>query len=321
MTEDEFKDRYIAEHDIYDKWGKFVTDYIVKNLDDKILLRIPPEPRMKQINSIISKAYYRNKPYKNPYEEITDKVGTRFVVLLTDEIKHIADVVEAADFWTASKDRDYETERNKTPELFTYQSVHYIVKNNKPIRFLETEIPPHTPCEIQIRTLLQHAYSELTHDTIYKPTIRTTPNMFRLIARSMALIETTDNNFMEVTNEIKALEEKRNIYLHSLEDYYKSITDLDFEPKFNILILDTFSEYLDKVSVEEIIKFMEDHQTFKQIILKKSKNNFLYSQPIILYLLYLILEYTAYTINAWPLEPKYLESLFTDLGVSKPASI
>src|SRR3546814_12228521 len=26
-----------------------------------------------------------------------------------------------------------------------------------------------TPCEVQLRTLLQHAHSQLTHDTIYKP--------------------------------------------------------------------------------------------------------------------------------------------------------
>lgn len=40
-----------------------------------------------------------------------------------------------------------------------------------------------TPCEVQVRTLLQQAHSELTHDTIYKPRVVQTPDMHRAAAR------------------------------------------------------------------------------------------------------------------------------------------
>ena len=49
-----------------------------------------------------------------------------------------------------------------------------------------------------MRTLLQHAHSELTHDTIYKPSVVQTPAMLRAAAKSMALIEATGDYFEEL---------------------------------------------------------------------------------------------------------------------------
>src|SRR3546814_10997244 len=60
-----------------------------------------------------------------------------------------------------------------------------------------------TPCEVQLRTLLQHAHSQLTHDTIYKPKTIASSHTKRFVARSMALIETVDDFFVQVMIEIE----------------------------------------------------------------------------------------------------------------------
>ena len=122
----------------------------------------------------------------------------RFVVLLTSDIRKICDVIDNAEskkFWTASKDRDYEKERDEKPLEFTYQSVHYVLRAKQGIQLEGTNIPEGTACEIQIRTLLQHAHSELTHDTLYKPKANAASSVKRTVAKSMALIEATDEFF------------------------------------------------------------------------------------------------------------------------------
>ncbi|MGC8001178.1 GTP pyrophosphokinase, partial [Salmonella enterica] len=68
------------------------------------------------------------KKYANPYHDITDKAGIRFVVLLTSDIKKIEEALISSPAWEYSKDRDYEEERLAKPLVFTYQSVHYVVR-------------------------------------------------------------------------------------------------------------------------------------------------------------------------------------------------
>jgi ppGpp synthetase/RelA/SpoT-type nucleotidyltranferase len=92
--------------------------------------------------------------------------------------------------------------------LFDYQSVHYVVRAAREMTVGQVVIPAGTPCEIQVRTLLQHAYSEVTHDTIYKSKVEASTETKRSIAKSMALIEASDDYFSEVlrqsTKEIEA---------------------------------------------------------------------------------------------------------------------
>lgn len=234
MTELEFRKKYESEIDIYSEWGNIIKNNILDSLIDKnydlsVLLKIPPNPRIKGIESIISKAYYRGKAYKDPYNEITDKVGVRFVVLFVEEIRIIEDIITNNNKWTYSKDKDFEKEKDLKPTEFVYQSQHYILRNNNSdLNTGKFVIPVDTPCEVQIRTLLQHAYSELTHDTIYKPNFHIQSELHRLASRSMALIETTDTIFTKVNLKLEEIVKERNKYIEELAEIYND-KDLKIE--------------------------------------------------------------------------------------------
>ena len=74
-----------------------------------IFIRLPAKPRLKQDGSLITKAFYRDdKNYKNPFDEITDKVGVRFVVLLENEIEVVCKAIESCGEWDWCKDKDHE---------------------------------------------------------------------------------------------------------------------------------------------------------------------------------------------------------------------
>ena len=133
-------------------------------------LKIPTSLRVKDTDSFLEKALFR-KPKDNPLEEITDQVGVRFVVLLQRDVCRIDKIIQNQTVWEVRKDRDFEYERLQKPDYFAYQSDHFIIFNNNTFHFDGILIPERTPCEIQVRTLLQHAYAEMAHDTDYKPSL------------------------------------------------------------------------------------------------------------------------------------------------------
>jgi ppGpp synthetase/RelA/SpoT-type nucleotidyltranferase len=321
MTESEFITRYKADIPIYSEWGNFVTSEIshllskkLAQVDFNLYLKIPPVPRVKEINSIISKAFYRGKNYKDVYSEITDKVGVRFVVLLQEDIWTISKVIENNSSWVFSKDRDFEEERLKEPLIFDYQSVHYVVSSKKLLTLNEKRIPKNTPCEIQIRTLLQHAYSELTHDTIYKPKNRTSPQVLRMVAKSMALIETTNDLFSKVQSTLESSGEAIMSFLLKLKNLYRTIAVPETEEKLNIFIIDSLQDILLLIDFSDIEKFIQKRSDIKDIISKKYNDLLIYRQPIVLLIYYLVNVQRYKLQKLWPLTDEELRPLFIDLG-------
>lgn len=323
MNEAEFIARYQKELPIYKAWGVYVNKVITDSLSNKLggreelnsFLKIPAKPRVKDLNSLVSKAYYRNKDYTDPYTEITDKVGIRFVVLLKEDIKLISDVINNNEIWSRSKDRDFEKEKLANPTTFDYQSDHYIVKNREKLSVGNTVIPEHTACEIQVRTLLQHAYGELTHDTIYKPKTKASPDIVRSISKSMALIEVTDDIFWQVTMNLKSYQSKSDDFLLKLRGLYEGITNTDYEEKINIFILDAFQDKLGDIQFSDISD-LAAQKLIQDTIKRKYQNSLLYRQPIILLIYYLILEKRNLCQDLWPLTDKELQPLFSDLGIA-----
>jgi putative GTP pyrophosphokinase len=322
-NEENFLQEYNKQKTSLRAWGEYIKDYIIAELEKQkyhieCFLKTEVSVRIKEDRSILVKAFYRDKNYNNPLEDITDKVGIRFVVLLLDDIKIIEQIIEQNKEWNVSRDRDFERERSENPTIFEYQSVHYIIRNNKEITTKNTTIDKSTPCEVQIRTLLQHAYSELTHDTVYKPKQNVSPMIKRLVARSMALIETTDCIFKEVND--KMVEEKNtksNNLLPVLKEEYAKIRIPEESNIIQDLVIDSFKDIIKNVKKEELLKFIsENNPIIKDQINSKYSSQLLFRQPIILLLYYLIYKYPYEIIANWPLTEDLIKPIYVKLGIS-----
>ena len=323
MNQQQFKERYSRDIPMYGAYGRHITSEIVEGIVAKVgrhnlpqVIKIDPLPRVKEVGSLLEKAFYRNKNYTNPYSDITDKVGTRFVVLFLEQINDICDIIESIQNWDASKDRDYEEERQKHPVLFDYQSVHYIVKPKTDLNVDGIVVPAGTPCEVQIRTLLQHAYSELTHDTIYKPHTSVSPVVHRSIAKSMALIETTGSFFSEVKRELdKASGEFMGI-IETLSTYYSTFAGPDIQVKLCNVIIDAYADELKSFDLREVPEFIEANPFIKTRICEKHDQDLLFRQPVVLLLYYLAKNRKHVTRARWLFTEDEISPIFTDLGIS-----
>lgn len=323
MNENNFLDQWEEEKPMYKAWGDFILSEISNKLEETNIFvdsffKNTPQVRLKDNKSIIDKAFYRDKQYASPYVEIEDKVGLRFVVLLLEEIETVTQIIESSDKWACEKSRHFEIEREESPLLFTYQSVHYIVKSKIDINYpnLGLLIKAETPCEIQIRTLLQHAYAELTHNSVYKRKTRVEPQIQRTIAKSMALIETTDDFFSDVSIKLNS-----NIYdtldfQGQLDELYIKYVDSNYSnkpQKLATVILDEFQELISSDTIQKIEILLQEIDISAVI---KDKQELIYRQSIVIFVFYLIKRRTRQAFNNWPLDRKIIEKLATNIGVS-----
>lgn len=324
--EQEFLAKWQNEKAIYLAWGQYISDVITKALGQRIaptkvdyFLKASVRPRLKDDLKLVEKAFYRNKNYSDPYIDITDKVGTRFVVLLGRDVRIVQAALEGVQGWTRSHDRDYEEEQNKNPIAFEYAAVHFVVRPDSDLTVGNFVIPAGTPCEVQIKTILQHAYSELTHDTIYKPQIQATPEMQRNAAKSMALLEATNDYFEKVADQVnEALSAVREI-TGGLSAIYKDATGLDPSPSLlEGLLLDSYEKSVGGDYLQRVRQMLVDKPFLADRIKSKvAEQNPLFAQPSILLAYLDILRRGNRALSSWPLTPDEMEPLLNHLGQSR----
>lgn len=332
MERPDFIKLYEAELPMYEAWADFVLTYI----DSKILshagtknaylewVKIPPSQRVKQVDSLVTKAFIRKRnKYKDPYKEITDKAGIRFVVLLTSQLELLCNIVEGATSWAYSKDKEFDDWKGDDPRLFDYQSVHYIVYANRDIEHNSVLIKEGTPCEVQLRTLLQHAYAELAHDTIYKGNISASPEVRRTFAKSMALMETTDDLLCSA----KELLEKATADINAWKDVIsreaiKRLGDIQLidDSKSADYLLNSVSELLKKTSMDEFLAFLEDprYSYVSDKIKARQLGPVEFRHPFVLLVYFLAKKFRTSLPRKWQLDIEPLEGIYSDLGLQPP---
>jgi len=331
MTEAQLRSTYEAEKPALLAWGKFIVKSVIEKLEAKLgpdrpvryFLKLwPVEPRLKDTKSLVAKAFWRGgKKYENPLSDITDKMGARFVVLLLDDIRIVESVIQGDDRWHAECARDFEEERAAKPLYFDYQSLHYVVRAKCSFEHLSVLVPESTPCEIQIRTLLQHAYSELTHDTIYKPKSALEAektDLLRKVARSMALIESSDELFQTVADAIRQAESDLLTVLERAAKVFRSHLGEPKHADFRLVefILSPFRSSLPLISEKDLNELFESRPYLAEFFRSHAVDSALYETPLILIVLRLIIDDEDRVWRNWPIDRKVIEEIFSVFGLS-----
>lgn len=330
MNRDEFVSLYESEIPMYTAWADYVLTKIDKEIKSRAggnenyfeWVKIPPSKRIKSSDSLATKAFVRKRDkYADPYLEITDKAGVRFVVLLTSQLELLSDIVQECDSWKFSKDKEFDDWKTQDPRMFDYQSVHYVVYASDDIVHNDIKIVKDTPCEIQLRTLLQHAYAELAHDTIYKSSSVASPEVYRSFAKSMALMETTDELLCNAKAKLDEEAQEFNSWRAAVDREAKkrlSDTDIVTDNKLNDYVISSLNDLLNRVSVEEFLSFL-DNESYSYIydrIRSRQDDYAEFRTSIILLTYFLSFRFKSSLHRYWPLDDKILEKIYSDLGLT-----
>lgn len=326
MNEAELKAAYEAQKPYLVAWGNAVNEAVVSRLQVASgltkpfceFLKIPPVWRVKDTDSFLTKALRRGKGYERPLDQITDKVGVRFVVLLLSDVKIIENVIEECELWEAEKSRDFESERTERPHHFDYQSVHYIARPKRPLACGGVTVPVEIVCEIQVRTLLQHAYAELAHDTTYKTSFSVDREVSRQIAKSAALVEATDEIFVYANVKVQAASaELRRVNELTVSAYHRKIGLMPIpDPRLAYSLLDPYREYLAGITTNSVEEFLEKNDFIAERVKERAPLSLFYRHPSVLAVYFLVATQPDAVPKCWPIDSKHLEMIYSDLGFS-----
>lgn len=145
--------------------------------------------RAKTLNSFMEKL--KRKSYVDPFNQLTDFAGARVVCLYSNDIPKVIEIVRREFNVIEEIDKLEELESNK----FGYIGQHFIVELGRGSSGARYDDLKALKCEIQIRTVVQDAWSIIQHHMVYKNESQVPTKLIRKLNSLAALFETVDDQF------------------------------------------------------------------------------------------------------------------------------
>jgi predicted RNase H-like nuclease/ppGpp synthetase/RelA/SpoT-type nucleotidyltranferase len=176
-------------------------------LDDAGINYLSVTGRAKSVASFAAKAARTmdGKPaFTDPLREITDQIGVRVITYVHSDVQAVAGLLD--DQVVVHDDRDMGQE-TASEGRFGYASRHLLIGLD-PAREKQPGFEPlrGRRAQVQIRTVLQHAWAEFEHDIRYKGTIpdEHVPDFDRRFTLAAGLLELADREFSTIRDRLQA---------------------------------------------------------------------------------------------------------------------
>ena len=159
--------------------------------------------RVKDRNSYLEKV--ERKGYKNPILDVTDFCGIRIITFFPSQVFSISKLLR--DIFEIDEGNSTDKIQELGDSKVGYQSVHLVGKLGATRKYIpEYKNLADLQFEIQIRTILQHAWAELVHDGSYKFSGELPPKLQRKLNLQAGALELVDEQLEEISQSIKDYE-------------------------------------------------------------------------------------------------------------------
>ena len=185
---------------VYTQMEKVIPERLKRFFDDAGIIVAAIEHRVKTEKSLAGKLKLKGGKYRDIFD-VTDLVGIRVITFYIDDVDKVASVVERL------FDIDWENsiDKRKAHEIdsFGYLSLHYICRIPESV-YSDPEYPELNKIrfEVQMRTVLQHAWANMNHDTGYKSGVEIPTIYMRNMSRLAGMLELVDDEFSRIRREI-----------------------------------------------------------------------------------------------------------------------
>lgn len=202
------------------------------------------EHRVKTVESFVEKI--ERKSYADPFQQIKDCVGLRIVAFYQDSVQNVVNMIREEFEVDEANSLDKIEDLGETE--FGYRSVHVVVSlSNQRAILREWKRYAGLPAEIQIRSVLQHAWATVSHLLNYKTTSQESRKLLRQLSRLSAHLETVDEEFIILRENIQPetkVEENlegsqiddfdQPLSMKALQDFMKHKVDLQKWERFGV---------------------------------------------------------------------------------------
>ncbi|MFZ5440409.1 MAG: GTP pyrophosphokinase [Myxococcota bacterium] len=197
--------------------------------------------RVKAPASLAHKLARPDKSYRQLWD-VTDLLGLRVATYFEDHVEQVARVVERH----FRVDFSHSADRSRPAG---YRSVHYVCAH-------ERAPHPDFRFELQLRTVLQHAWAEVEHDLGYKVSDAVPEAIRRRFARVAGLLEIADQEFVSIRSELAA---SRDAARRAVEEKGELPIDL---VTLEALVRQPLLESIDRQVAEALGKPLSDEPFF-----------------------------------------------------------
>lgn len=206
VSADEILDKYRGQQDSYSKLAERCR-LLMEQLLASAGVRVHSiSCRPKNQDSLREKLARPGKDYEC-LEDVTDLAGVRIIAYMKDDVDVIADIIESQ--FQIDEENSVDKREAEDPEKFGYASLHYVCcLDERRSRLDEYSAYRDLKFEIQVRSILQHAWAEIEHDLGYKSTHGVPREVRRQFSRLAALLETADEEFMRIRRDLAAYAER-----------------------------------------------------------------------------------------------------------------
>ncbi len=180
------------------------TALVTTLLDDAGINYLSVTGRTKTVSSFAAKAARmvgEELVYTDPLEQITDQIGLRVITYLHSDVAAVADLL--GEELRVIDDRDMGQE-TASEGRFGYASRHLLVTHDEPSE-PGTDGPRSDRAQVQVRTVLQHAWAEFEHAIRYKGSIpeEHAPDLDRRFTLAAGLLELADREFTMIRDRLQ----------------------------------------------------------------------------------------------------------------------
>lgn len=218
----------------YESFAQTVSNLISRLLGADGVAMHSVSHRCKTLNSF--KVKVEKKNCYETLEQITDLAGIRLITHYEDDVDKVAKIIESE--FLVDLENSIDKRQSLDPDRFGYLSLHYVVS----LKSERTELKEYRSfaglkAEIQVRSILQHTWAEIEHDTGYKSSVEVPRHIRRRFSRLAGLLELADQEFIGIRT--------------ALDEYSSVVAEkISKQPVESHEVADVL---LDKVSLEKFI--------------------------------------------------------------------
>lgn len=254
--------RWIAERPKYDAFGKVLEQRLKESLKP-LGIWFDVDSRAKTVDSLVKKLLTKRD---HTFDSLPDKVGVRVIIRYRADVDSVIERVRTL----FDSDEPEKKEQRLGTDRVGYLSVHLDHMRLRQNDAHNAIYPPDNFwAELQVRTLAQHLWSEMSHDTVYKSdemVSKLPPDTQRRVALMAGQIEVADREFDRLNMELSS--RATVLILQVLERHYYSVASQQPNLELSVEVLNTLMPLV-KTDVNTFANHLNSFLTTKQTVIEQ----------------------------------------------------
>jgi ppGpp synthetase/RelA/SpoT-type nucleotidyltranferase len=209
-------EKYKSVHVRYQKYANLLQ-LVLEKAAKKLAPLAIVQTRPKSVASFGEKIQRKKSKYRDPVNQITDLCGARVILPTLAEVGAVCEFIER--YFDIDWENTVDVAQRLKPAEFGYRSIHYVVDLRPgvfPTEDVDVDIPEETlglKAEIQVKTILEHAWAIFTHDRAYKGAFKIPEKWERELSALAGMLEQADNSFARIQSALQRYSASYGAYM------------------------------------------------------------------------------------------------------------